>query len=470
MLKPIAFKTKNDNWYIYDNKTRFVLPINDVELCENDLDKNGNVIEVGKIHQIKNKYKKYPLFEDFDISNEMDIWVEGSKDFITSNGIRQLTLIITEACNFRCKYCFYSDEYEYSRNHSKNMMDWSIAKKSIDYYFNFNKNVLTYNPNFKPTIGFYGGEPLLNWDVIYKSVEYIKDNYASNYKEVFYTITTNGYLLNSEKSKYLLDNGFSIAVSLDGNKEDHNRNRILHNREKTYDSVIRNIIELDRIYRDLSRENNTIYPYTLLMTYDNNTSFSNTIKAALEMPDIFNKFRKINKVKSMNTNYYNGQRGDKEAYADVLDIVNSYIDGNSNGTNIETILFNQLTLFQANNVNLVNNTSGGTCIPGEKLAVTHSGDMYICERIDYQSSIGNIDEGINWNLQKKYLEDFISIKKSYCKSCNISNLCNLCFANCSCGDDKFFMNEEYCNKYKHNITKLFSLYYTALENGQVSKV
>lgn len=470
MLKPVAFKTKNDNWYIYDNRTRFVLSINDIELCEGDLDKNGNIINVDKIHQIKNKYKKYPLFENFDVSNEMDIWVEGSNDFIKRNGIKQLTLIITEACNFRCKYCFYSDEYEYSRDHSNNMMDWNTAKKSIDYYFNFNKSVLSYNPNLKPTIGFYGGEPLLNWDIIFKSVEYIKSNYINDYKEVYYTVTTNGYLLNKEKAKYLLENGFSIAISLDGNKTDHNRNRILYNKEKTYDVVIHNLIELEKIYKDLSSREKVVYPYTLLMTYDNNTSFSNTIKAALEMPDIFSKFRKINKVKSMNTDYYEGQRDEREAYNDVLDIVNSYIDGKSNGTNIESILFNQLTLFQANNVNLVNNTTGGTCIPGEKLAISHSGDMYMCERIDYQSSLGNIDNGIDWNLQKKYLEDFISIKKAYCKDCNISNLCNLCFANCSCGNDEFFINEDHCKKYKNNITKLFSIYYTALENGQVNKI
>lgn len=465
-MKPVVFKTQNENMYIYDNSTRFVLPINDIGINRSDLDENWTLINDYKLKLIKEKYSKYPLFQNIYINKEVDNWAKNSKDFVLKNGIRQLILIITEACNFRCNYCFYSDEYNYSRNHSKNMMSWNVAKKIIDYYFDFNQKVLKYNPNFKPTIGFYGGEPLLNWELIHKSVEYINSNYSDKFKEIYYTVTTNGYLLDEKKAKYLLENGFSIAISLDGNEHDHNRNRLLESKKETFHVVMDNIKKLDILYTNLAN-NDRIYPYTLLMTYDNDTSFFRTIDFALELPDIFNKFRKINKVKSMKTNYYKNQRDDKIAFQDILKIIDLYINGHSKGTFIEKILFNQLTLFQANNVNLINNVTGGTCIPGEKLAVTHSGDIYICERIDYQSSIGDIDNGINWDLQNKYLKDFIDLKKHHCKDCNISNLCNLCFANCSCGDDKFFINEEHCKKYKSNISRLFGIYYTALENGQI---
>lgn len=467
MIKPVVFKTKNDNWYAYDNNTRFVVPINNINICNDDLDENNTLTNEHKIIDIKSNYKKYPLFENVDLENDRKELVDNCRNFLLQNGIRQLTLIVTEACNFRCKYCFYSEQYDYSRDHGNTMMKWEIAKAAIDYYFEFNKKVLKYNPNFKPTVGFYGGEPLLNWDLIKQSVEYIKKNYTHYFKKVSYTVTTNAYLLDNEKSEYLLSNGFSIAVSLDGNRYDHDRNRVAANGSLTYDTVLNNIKRLEKLYLQKIDNKEEVYPYTLLMTYDNDTSFVETINTALDMPKIFSKFGKINKVKSMGTEYYKNQRHEKYAYTDILNVVDSYVEGESKGTSIEKILFNQLTMFQSNNVNLVNNTTGGTCVPGEKMAVTHLGKFFICERIDYQSFIGDIYTGIDWELQKKYLSDFMNLKKDYCSGCNISNLCNLCFANCSCGNDEFFINVTHCEKYKKNISNLFGIYYTALENGQV---
>jgi len=72
----------------------------------------------------------------------------------------QLTLEITTSCNLRCRYCAFSGKYEYTRKHGNDNMSEEIARKAIDYYVDHSKKAERHS------IGFYGGEPLLNIDLI----------------------------------------------------------------------------------------------------------------------------------------------------------------------------------------------------------------------------------------------------------------------------------------------------------------
>jgi len=159
--------------------------------------------------------------------------------YVLRTGILQLTLGITEDCNFRCNYCVFSDNYEYSRNHSKKYMNFPIAKKAIDYYFSLLEEGKKYNPLRSPSVGFYGGEPLLNFELIKKCVEYIEGEYK-NWK-TRYTLTTNGSLLDKEKIDWLVVHDFTIAISLDGPENEHNRLRVYSNGGGTYRDVMKNV-------------------------------------------------------------------------------------------------------------------------------------------------------------------------------------------------------------------------------------
>jgi len=127
----------------------------------------------------------------------------------------QIVLNLTENCNLRCKYCFFSESYDNTRNRTDKIMSEKTAIDALDYYFKEFKKVLMYNPGKKCVVTFYGGEPLLNFEIIKKCVEYTKENCPSEY---IFSITSNGLLLQNEIAEYLVSNDFYISVSLDGNK------------------------------------------------------------------------------------------------------------------------------------------------------------------------------------------------------------------------------------------------------------
>ena len=85
-----------------------------------------------------------------------------------NGSIEMLTLQVTQQCNLRCQYCPYSGSY-YNRKHSSASMNIEIAKKAVDFYIrhSFDRHELN--------IGFYGGEPLIQYDLIEEVVDYVRD-------------------------------------------------------------------------------------------------------------------------------------------------------------------------------------------------------------------------------------------------------------------------------------------------------
>lgn len=103
----------------------------------------------------------------------------------------KLTLQITQDCNFRCKYCVYSEDHNNKQNsHSKKHMDWDTAKKAVDFLREHSMDSSSVN------IGFYGGEPLLEMGLIHQVVEYSENLFAE--KDLSFSVTTNGTLLTEE--------------------------------------------------------------------------------------------------------------------------------------------------------------------------------------------------------------------------------------------------------------------------------
>ena len=143
------------------------------------------------------------------------------------NTLSELTLNITETCNFRCKYCFFNKK---NRRIILQINVLKNSKKAVDFYFK-NSN------NCNHQISFIGGEPLLKFNLIKKIVEYIK---TFNNK-VSFTIITNGSLLKEDILNYLIENMFHITISFDGEKEIQGLNRLSKDKKNSFDIVYNNI-------------------------------------------------------------------------------------------------------------------------------------------------------------------------------------------------------------------------------------
>lgn len=151
--------------------------------------------------------------------------------------ISSICMMISQDCNLRCAYC-YAETGTFGRE--RLLMSKEIAEKAIEFLFKHcgNSRFLT--------VVFFGGEPLLNFDVLKHTVDYAKRLGGQCNKEVGFTITTNGTLLTATIKDYLSRNGIGMMISLDGMPEIQDKMRPFSDGKGSYDKVYQNIAEMLR--------------------------------------------------------------------------------------------------------------------------------------------------------------------------------------------------------------------------------
>lgn len=137
---------------------------------------------------------------------------------------KRIMLLVTENCNLKCTYC-----YEHQKNKKK--MSFVTAKAIID------KHLVKCNSNETVVIEVFGGEAFENFPLIKEIEEYISNTYSD--LNVIYETTTNGTLIHGNVQEWLSKHKkqFFIALSLDGNKEIHDVNRVFENGKGSFDSI-----------------------------------------------------------------------------------------------------------------------------------------------------------------------------------------------------------------------------------------
>lgn len=146
-----------------------------------------------------------------------------------SREIKAMCMHLSHDCNLRCKYCFAGEGlYHGERMH----MSLEVAKKAIDFLIANSGN------RHNLEVDFFGGEPLMNFDVLKKTVEYGRQQAALHNKEFKFTTTTNGVLLTEEVSRYLNEEMDNVVLSLDGRKEINDSQRPTANGKGSFDLII----------------------------------------------------------------------------------------------------------------------------------------------------------------------------------------------------------------------------------------
>ena len=147
-----------------------------------------------------------------------------------SNIVKALCLHVCHDCNLKCKYCFAK---EGTYNTSRDYMTKDVAKAAVDLLIE--KSGSRHNLE----IDFFGGEPLMNMDVVKYTVEYGHMRAKEAGKEFSFTMTTNALLLNDENIEYLNREMDNVVISIDGREKVHNRVRLTRNGSDAYPAILR---------------------------------------------------------------------------------------------------------------------------------------------------------------------------------------------------------------------------------------
>jgi uncharacterized protein len=144
--------------------------------------------------------------------------------------LRHVVISMTEDCNLRCKYCGYHDNRFVNSNHLKTI-DEITLRKALDFIADHSMEA------YDTLITFYGGEPLLKFDLIKFAISYLEKKNCLGHK-YNYRISTNGTLLESTVVDYLVSKDIICVVSLDGPVYIHDRYRVYKNSTPTYSDII----------------------------------------------------------------------------------------------------------------------------------------------------------------------------------------------------------------------------------------
>ena len=352
-------------------------------------------------------------------------------NLLLSRAMKKITLQITQDCNFRCSYCIYSgDPKLHQRSHSQKKMSLQTAILAVDFLYEHSVDISRIN------IGFYGGEPLLEFSLIKKIVEYAEKKFYG--KELWFSITTNGSLINEEIVEFFIKHNFYVTISMDGPQLIHDKNRIFANSNTgTYDTIKNKLSSLVKkypafldclsIHMVIDPQN----PYEATNFFDPASLGLNSNRLSCSMVD-----RGDVDISDLSPEQYEREcdYSYKSCYFDFLILLIYFKLVHK--ISVLPVHSKLLELINKNNhsfepsVPLLPIASpSGPCVPGQaRLFVSAQGDLYPCERVSESSDamkIGNLHDGID--LQKvSDLSNIGALTSEECKNCWAFRLCSIC--------------------------------------------
>ena len=192
---------------------------------------------------------------------------------------QRLEIHLSNDCNMACSYCFAKGG-KYGLDRRCKTMSWDTARKTIKWFFELKRN-----KKGALSIQFFGGEPLLNIDVLEKSLSFIREKVdAGHCPFIQLQVSTNGTLLTDKAIKILAKHNCIPWVSLDATKRSHNKKRVYKDGRGTYDDVLAGIRRLKCLAPEL--------PVVLCPTFDKNDSIDviDKLQQKLEVEQINVKF------------------------------------------------------------------------------------------------------------------------------------------------------------------------------------
>ena len=175
--------------------------------------------------------------------------------------VKALCLHVAHTCNLNCQYCFASQ----GRYHGdRALMPFEVGKQALDFL------IANSGSRVNLEVDFFGGEPLMNWQVVKDLVAYARSQEAAHHKHFRFTLTTNGVLLDDEVTEFCNREMHNVVLSLDGRKEVHDRLRKNYAGQGSYDLIV------PKFQRFVQQRGDRDYYIRGTFTHEN-TDFTNDI-------------------------------------------------------------------------------------------------------------------------------------------------------------------------------------------------
>ena len=327
-----------------------------------------------------------------------DIYEDIAKNFKTNKQeIKALCLHVAHTCNLNCEYCFASQgKYHGERA----LMPFEVGKRALDFLI---KNSGT---RHNLEVDFFGGEPLMNFDVVKKLVKYAREKEKEYNKNFRFTLTTNGILIDDEVIDFANKEMSNVVLSLDGRKEVHDNLRKTISGQGSYDIIIPKFKKL------VNARGGKNYYIRGTFTH-NNVDF---LKDILHMADLGFKELSMEPVVCAPNEPYALTEEDlpviKEQYEELAkEMIKRDSEGNG-------FTFYHYMLDLTHGPCIYKRLAG--CGSGtEYLAVTPWGDLYPCHQFvgDEKFKLGNVFDGINNTKVRDEFKKTHAYARPECKDC-----------------------------------------------------
>ena len=317
--------------------------------------------------------------------------------------VKALCLHIAHDCNLACKYCF-AEEGEYHGRRA--LMSFEVGKKALDFL------IANSGSRRNLEVDFFGGEPLMNWDVVKRLVEYGRSQEEKYNKKFRFTLTTNGVLLNDEIMEFCNREMGNVVLSLDGRPEVNDRMRPFRNGSGSYDLIVPKFQKFAE-----SRNQTNYYVRGTFTRY--NLDFAEDV---IHFADLGFKQMSIEPVVAAPEEPYAIREEDLPKIMEEYDkLAVEFIKRRKEGRGFNFFHF----MLDLNQGPCVAKRLSGCGSGTEYLAVTPWGDLYPCHQFvgEEEFLLGNVDEGVtNTEVRDEF------------KLCNVyaKDKCRNCFARFYC--------------------------------------
>ncbi|NLW79852.1 MAG: thioether cross-link-forming SCIFF peptide maturase [Ruminococcaceae bacterium] len=319
--------------------------------------------------------------------------------------VKAMCLHIAHDCNLRCRYCFASTG---GFGGTRKLMPFEVAKKAIDML------IAASGDRRNLEVDFFGGEPLMNFEVVRQTVEYAKNIQDKHGKQFRFTLTTNGLGLNAENIVFINEEMGNVVLSLDGRRDVNDKMRPQVNGVGSYDIIV------PRYQQLLAKRGNK--EYYVRGTYTaHNLDFDNDV---LELYGLGFDQISVEPVVGPETDSYAIQESDIPAIEhSYTRLMETMIERKQQGSG--TFNFFHFMLDLDNGPCAIKRLKG--CGSGnEYLAVTPDGELYPCHQFvgNEHFKMGTVDTGVTQPQLMRQFADAHLLNKPTCQNCWAKYFCS----------------------------------------------